>query len=759
VTTRDLDDTRVVCTVGVAEERTLPFELLLEKQPALRHLALELGSVQPRQHGVAEAVRSDRDQVGIEPAELLPGHESLRRALPTSANFRAHDPVQSGHDPPACLDRQALHPFDHTLDASRGRSTDFAAPGVHSCLWEGGQAGPRLQGPNPFLRVDEARADEEARRKTEPPEHRIDARGVVLESVVEGEDDLVALHRIVAKAQDGLGQSAHLEAPREVLELSSEERERIGGIPYIVEHQKSNAAPRQGSALGVAGQVGELPDGVLGASRHRSPAGTKPLTRPDCRLESSPPILSTPRRSPGEAGSVGIGQEVPVRIGLSWIPTLFVILILCVLPHGAVAQSPCAGRVVDKLNHPMDARLPKPAPGQSYVDPAFGTKITRITNADPAEGPRAVIKTLYSTMRGWNADGSLILLWKRSPERTYELYEGDAPYRHLRTLTFKGTWTYPADIEEVIWDPLDPLAFYYPSGFALSGQPDPRLYKRSLRLPAGPDILKLLRVFDGPPTSCTASQPVRLGRDPHDMALLGTGKIIGLVCGPTGTKEVRTHFLYSIEEDRVLAIDRSTSGTAPWVFPSGTGAYRPSGEITDLTLAVTRRLSMPDYSEHAALARAPAGDTYNHVQFSGTNTGTLVSHSLKVDGPGRVIIGPSNGWPYPPGGTHISTGAANGSGWVAVGISGASLGSQVGQSVLSNEVVLANVFTGEVCRVAHLRTLAREGPWGYWGESHVQISNDGYRVLFTSDWMGSTTVDTYVVDLRPFPSAGKPTTR
>jgi hypothetical protein len=44
--------------------------------------------------------------------------------------------------------------------------------------------------------------------------------------------------------------------------------------------------------------------------------------------------------------------------------------------------------------------------------------------------------------------------------------------------------------------------------------------------------------------------------------------------------------------------------------------------------------------------------------------------------------------------------------------------------------------------------LAGEGPWGYWAETHCCISPSGTRILFGSDWGGSDTVDTYVVDLR-----------
>jgi hypothetical protein len=89
--------------------------------------------------------------------------------------------------------------------------------------------------------------------------------------------------------------------------------------------------------------------------------------------------------------------------------------------------------------------------------------------------------------------------------------------------------------------------------------------------------------------------------------------------------------------------------------------------------------------------------------------------------------------------------SADGSGWVAV----ASTGTATGATTLDNEVYLGNILTGEVCRVAHSRTKSDEGSWGYWSETHPQISADGFRILYTSDWLGSSTVDTYVVDLRP----------
>jgi hypothetical protein len=389
--------------------------------------------------------------------------------------------------------------------------------------------------------------------------------------------------------------------------------------------------------------------------------------------------------------------------------------------------APCEGRVSDTLPHPMSP-LAKPRRGESYVDPAFGTSITRITDADPREGENAIIKTLYSTMPAWNADESLLLLWHR--ERGHELYQGDEPYGYLRTLPLQS----PTDIEQVLWDPIDPNVLYYPSNY----NAQPRLIEHRVR---PTDSERVLHDFRSPPTNCPVDwgQLLRLGADPQWMGW-GPRKIVGLRCGSTV-------FLYSITEDRVL-VAGPAPGTpnAPIVFPSETGAFL-DGFVLDLGLRIQKRLAMTNPFEHASIGRARAGyDTWNMVAFDGPQIGSLVTYRLDTGEP-RVVIGPATGYPYPPSSTHVSAVASRAPGWVAAGI----VGQHTGQAPLDNEIVLADVDTGQVCRVAHARTFAGTtsvGRWGYWSETHVVVSPTATRVLFNSDWMNGPTVDAYVVDLR-----------
>ncbi len=220
------------------------------------------------------------------------------------------------------------------------------------------------------------------------------------------------------------------------------------------------------------------------------------------------------------------------------------------------SHSPCSGWVKDKLDHPKDQSLPKPAPGESYTDPAFGTKITRITAADPSEGGNAVIKTNYSTMPAWNADGSLILLWHRGG-RKYEIYEGDEPYTHLTTFS-PGASRVNTDIEQILWDPVDPHVLYWPANY----NAHPRFWRATLSPPDWTAEYELVRDFGSAPTNCPDGNwgsLLSLGNDPH-VGSLGPRKIVGLMCGDA-------KFLYSIAEDAVLAM-RTRKGKAASVAPS-----------------------------------------------------------------------------------------------------------------------------------------------------------------------------------------------
>jgi len=370
--------------------------------------------------------------------------------------------------------------------------------------------------------------------------------------------------------------------------------------------------------------------------------------------------------------------------------------------------------------------LPKPGLLQGVVDPELGATLRGITAVSPAEGENAVIIPMYGTIQAWNADESRLILWHRN--RGHELYDGRT-YAFLRALSLVS----PTDIEQVLWDPVDPDVLYYPSNY--NAVPNLMRYRVST------DRSEVLRRFEFCPQDW--GKLLSLGSDPTYLSWGPAQKVVGLQCGPE-------KFLYDVAAGSVLARASVASGNAPQPGPSGRLAYL-DGRVYDQALRVARTLDLANPVEHASLGRSPASghDLYVSVVFDpprggseGSDAGSIVTHDLET-GARRVLVGPATGFPYPPPGTHLSAIAHRNPGWVAASI----VGDPRGAGVLDNELVLAHVDTGEVCRVAHHRSWAGEGKWGYWAEPHAVISPSGTRVLFGSDWGNGPAVDTYVAEL------------
>ena len=104
---------------------------------------------------------------------------------------------------------------------------------------------------------------------------------------------------------------------------------------------------------------------------------------------------------------------------------------------------------------PMPQNMAKPAAGVPFIDPVFGTKVMRITNAAAASRPGIVPD--YSKRQAWNCDESLLLL--RAGDGTALLYDGSS-YKFIKPLDEVGG-------EDVFWSPTDPSVILYNPGHEL----------------------------------------------------------------------------------------------------------------------------------------------------------------------------------------------------------------------------------------------------------------------------------------------------
>ncbi len=387
----------------------------------------------------------------------------------------------------------------------------------------------------------------------------------------------------------------------------------------------------------------------------------------------------------------------------------------------------CAGLVQDKAAHPMSP-LAAPPKGAVVVDPEFGTRIRRITAVSRAEGENAVIKPMYSTIQAWNADESYLILWHRG--KGHELYDGRT-YGFVRSLPLVS----PTDIEQVLWDPVDPDVLYYPSNY--------NAVPNFMRYNVSTNKSVVARRFEFCPTG-DWGRLLSLGDDPMYLSWGPTSLLVGLSCG-------ETKFLYDITADRVLGRTTVSAPVTAQPGASGNVAWFFDRYVYDTLFGRLRSVPMANPREHSSLGLSgtTGHDVLDAVAFdpppggsAAADVGTLVAYDLQ-DGTRKVVVGLANGYPYPPSGTHVCALAHRRPGWVGVSV----VGDPAGQHVLDQELLLANVDSGEVCRVGHHHSFAGEGVWGYWAEPHVVISPSGTRLLFGSDWGNGPTVDTYVVEL------------
>jgi len=379
----------------------------------------------------------------------------------------------------------------------------------------------------------------------------------------------------------------------------------------------------------------------------------------------------------------------------------------------------CDGLVTDKIDHPMTA-LAKPANGSVAIDPEFGTSIRRITAASSG----SVIKPMYSTIQAWNADESYLILYHtKGNNNGHHLYNGKT-YKYIRKLPIS-----PADLEQVFWHTTDPDIVMY-----IDNSNTPTLISYHIST----NVKNSTHVFNG-------CNNVSSGGDP--MFTSWDSDVLGLLCSSNTGK---SRFSYQISTNTEGTKISTTGSAAPQPSPSGNlffYAGNKRSDVVDFNGSLIRTLDLASPFDHASLGMLADGtDMFYGVDFGGAancKSGALVAHNM-TNGSCRVIIGQSTGYVYPPSGTHISALSHKNPGWVAVSM----VGKVDGLTLLNNEIVLVNSnANGSICRIAHHRSWGGGGPQGYWAEPHVVISPSASRVLFGSDWGGSNTVDSYVVEL------------
>ncbi len=429
----------------------------------------------------------------------------------------------------------------------------------------------------------------------------------------------------------------------------------------------------------------------------------------------------------------------------------FIATLLCTAMSGA-AQAAASDNLCEGLFTGTDRvtvdPVAKPPFMRYYKDPAFGTKVIRITQTREGE----VMKPAYSSMQAWNADESLLLLYRGGNDSGHELYDGKTyePFRKLDIV--------PSDLEEVWWSHNDPDVFFYVS----KKSPNIGLFMQ-YSVKAGESTK--IRSF----SDICGERVVPSGGNDVQMQSMDDD-LFGFRCRLSEDEYVM--FTYQVSTDEVVHMPLSEdAGWDPWTAPipgpSGKRLWQQGKVIErDLDTLILKN-DMRKHSEHANIGLTHSGqDAVFQVVFepspNGCNddlwqgVGHLVVHNMET-GDCRGIINEAKGYPYTTSGTHVSARAHKKPGWVAM--SSVGYGSfdfftkKRKATTLFSEIYLANTDPDNevVCRLAHHRSFGKSAERGgyqaYFGEPHATISPTGTRIIFGSDWYDSGSVDSYIIEL------------
>lgn len=415
----------------------------------------------------------------------------------------------------------------------------------------------------------------------------------------------------------------------------------------------------------------------------------------------------------------------------------------------------CEGSPVHKKKVPV-ARVAKPPFMKAYRDPAFGTKVTRITNSREGE----VYKPLYSTIQAWNADESLLILYKTDKRGPRHILLDGHTYEVIRDLKI-----IPADVENVFWSHTNPDIFYYVNKYA-------RGIAEFREVNARTGKIKLIKDFK---SYCGRNGVPTAGGDVHMQSL--DDDLFGFRCRLSQKEWVMMSYRRSTDELVIKPLGKDKTAyhewSAPIPGPSGNRFWMQGDTLSTDLERVEATMDMYKNNEHSNV-----GTTYNgqdalfQVVFDPSPSGCkrdadkgvghLVEHNLET-GDCRTIISEADGYPYTTSGTHASARAIHQPGWVTMSSIGYGqfdlFQSEQPAPALFSEVYLANTDPKDevVCRLAQHRSFGKSAKNGnynaYFGEPHATASPSGTRIIFGSDWYDSGSVDSYVIEL---PSYRKP---
>ena len=423
----------------------------------------------------------------------------------------------------------------------------------------------------------------------------------------------------------------------------------------------------------------------------------------------------------------------------------------------------CSGIPVTGKSLVNYSPLAKPAKGQTVIDPDFGVQITRVTDG-MADWGAGVSIPAYPTAQAWNADETRFILYvtdarKAGAQTGYAMFDGKT-YRFIKWLPIN-----PPDIEQFYWSKTDPTRLVYIDNRVSSGTTIMKMMAINVETGVQTvlhDFMPDIKAMGWPTTG-----PVRAG---YPFMPGGNLQLFGLGAGgiPNVSSQLGLNvFGFDATTNKItlykgIALAQAR-GSTPFPLKSGNGWAWPdwsnmTTKVFDLNGNIVRTVPFNAAEHLDSAVNARGEDLLVGTQFDGpSGSGNLMVANLTTGGV-STLIGMATGDGYPRTGALIGAGAYRNPGWVVEGITG---DIHLTKTYLDQEVLLANVDTKQICRVAHHRST---GYWAdaaqnnYWAQTNVTMSPSGTRILVQSDWGAATpgagtvadpnaVIDTYVITL------------
>jgi uncharacterized protein (TIGR03437 family) len=363
-----------------------------------------------------------------------------------------------------------------------------------------------------------------------------------------------------------------------------------------------------------------------------------------------------------------------------------------------------------------------PAAGGSYVDPVFGTTISRISNAAntvraDSGGLLQSVEAEYSTKSPFNADNSKVLLVEFS---YFALYDGVTLQRIKPLLPVSSS-------SEPLWSRSDPNVFYF----------HPYNSNQLKAYNVSNDVQTVVHTFSEY-GAISGQGESEMSYDGNHLVLSGDGHQV---------------FVYTISTDtKGPVFDASGKGNldALYISPNnnvliawsatGTGRYQGE-ELYDINMNFLRQVANNDGHKH--ITRDTDGsevliqtNSADPTPLANCSNG-IVKISLATAAQTCLFaLGTYDRWTDA---VHVT--APDQQGWVFVETYNVSSSASPWYPY-TNELLQIALDGSFVRRYAHHRSNTSV----YDGQPHISLSRDGSRFTFNSNMMGSTT-DVYLVVL------------